>query len=99
MTAAPILDAYHGTHVATPQAGAERVEWARAADRVARVRVREVTCSCRWPIFELCAAGGLAFVRYVSLDDDGSISTLESPWGPAREAARLWTRILNGRAR
>ncbi|TMR94589.1 hypothetical protein EJK15_33000 [Nonomuraea basaltis] len=86
----------HGLHVAAPP-DAERVAWVQSAGRVPRVRVRDYTCMCRAPFFELCAAGGLSFVRRISDESDAAI-IVESPWTLAPAAERLWLRISNGTA-
>jgi hypothetical protein len=53
---------------------------------------------CRAPFFELCAAGGLSFIRRISDESDTAI-VVDSPWMLARAAERLWLRILTGNAR
>lgn len=95
MTGSRILPSYHGPHVPPAQACAERVDWRRSLPRTAWIRVREHTCACRYPIFELCTAGGLWFVRRLS---KGTPLIVESPWESARTAQELWVRILSGQA-
>jgi hypothetical protein len=51
----------------------------------------------RSPIYELCAAGGLGFVRRST--SETPTSTNESAWLPVRAAEDLWWRILSGQAR
>jgi hypothetical protein len=54
-------------------------------------------CACRAPFFELCATGGLSFVRRIS-DHSNAAIIVESPWTRARAAESLWLRIVNGSA-
>ncbi len=83
--------------MAAVQAHAEPVEWERSLPRTNRVRVRRHTCVCESPIYELCAAGGLGFVRRVT--GESPVATDESAWLSFRAAEDLWWRILRGKAR
>lgn len=96
MVTSTFLADYHGLHVAAPCAQVEPVDWEPSRPRADRVRVREHTCSCRRPVFELCAAGGLWFVRRLS---DDTSAVMESAWLSVRAAEELWSRILRGQAR
>lgn len=58
------------------------------------IRVRDHTCSCRFPTYELCTAAGLSFVRRTINDN----TIMESPWLPSRDTQELWQRILRGQA-
>lgn len=87
---------YHGLHAITTQDHAEPVDWAPSVKRTDRIRVREHTCICRSPIFELCTAGGLWFVRRLTDEDEAAV---ESARVSARVARDLWDRILSGQAR
>lgn len=87
---------YHGPHATAAQDHADPVDWEPSVKRTDRIRVREHTCTCRSPIFELCTAGGLSFVRRLTDDDT---ATVESSRVSARVARDLWERILNGQAR
>ena len=83
--------------MAAAQARTELVEWEPSLPRTDRVRVRAHTCVCDSPIYELCAAGGLGFVRRST--GETVTSTDESAWLPVRAAEDLWWRILSGQAR
>ena len=91
------FDDYHGLHVAAPQAQLESVLWEPSLPRAHRVRVREHTCICQSPQFELCTAGGLWFVRRTSAG--ASTGIVESAWVSASAANELWGRLLSGQAR
>ncbi|MET8007645.1 hypothetical protein [Nonomuraea glycinis] len=88
---------YRGLHVAAARIRAELVAWEPAIPRAHRVRVRAHTCVCRSPIFELCMAGGLWFVRRITGESPAVIE--ESAWVSARACEGLWWRILRGQAR
>ncbi|GII80720.1 hypothetical protein Sru01_57020 [Sphaerisporangium rufum] len=51
-------------HVKRPQPGQQRVDWFEVTD-AAHVRVWAWTCPCRAVYFELCKAGGSAFIRRI----------------------------------
>ncbi|GGP18422.1 hypothetical protein GCM10012278_90540 [Nonomuraea glycinis] len=85
---------FHGTHAAGPRQPSQLVEWSPPAPRTDRIRVRDHTCSCRFPTYELCTAAGLSFVRRTTSDK----TITESPWLPSREAQQLWQKILHGQA-
>ncbi len=80
--------------MAAAQPQAEPVEWEPSLPRTNRVRVRAHTCVCESPIYELCAAGGLGFVRRSTGEPP-----VESARLPFRAAEDLWWRILSGQAR
>lgn len=84
-------------HAAVAQVQAESVEWEPSVPRAHRVRVRAHTCVCESPIFELCAAGGLWFIRRLTGEPPAVID--ESLWMSARAGEDLWLRILRGQAR
>ncbi|GAA4092339.1 hypothetical protein HNR30_006843 [Nonomuraea soli] len=89
---------YHGLHIAAPAKDHDRVEWFPSVPRVDRVRVRDHTCCvCDEVVFELCTAGGLWFVRRLTVS--APVSVVESEWQSAREAVELWRRLLRGQAR
>ncbi|GAA2846712.1 hypothetical protein GCM10010517_03490 [Streptosporangium fragile] len=87
---------YHSIHVAPVQEEHIVVAWRPAGRRADRVRVREHTCWCRKPSYELCTASGLAFIRR-SCRDGGLLH--ESDWLRVRDAEQLWLWIISGRAR
>jgi hypothetical protein len=87
---------YHGLHVAASKAQAVRVEWTPSLPRADRLRVREHTCVCKYPMFELCTAAGLWFIRRIATEDTEGI--VESVWMCARAAQDLWLQIMTGQA-
>ncbi|MFI7125713.1 hypothetical protein ACIBQ1_08465 [Nonomuraea sp. NPDC050153] len=87
---------YHGLHVAARQAQAVRVDWTRSLPRADRLRIREHTCACTYPMFELCTAAGLWFIRRLTDEAPGVI--MESAWVSARAARDLWLQIVTGQA-
>ncbi|GAA2847775.1 hypothetical protein [Nonomuraea rubra] len=97
MSAPPSHFEYHGDHPARPHDRALRVRWQKSEDRCAKVRVREHTCMCLRPAYELCTAGGLWFVRRFTGKDLEIV--VESAWMSARAARTLWMRIMTGQAR
>jgi hypothetical protein len=88
---------HHSRHVAMPQDDALQVAWEKVVRRCDRIRVQEHTCMCKRPVYELCAAGGLSFIRRLS--GNGLRSVVQSEWMPARAAHELWMQILSGYAR
>jgi hypothetical protein len=89
----------HGIHVLMPRPDCRRLEWVPqySAGRYATVRVRAQTCtaeSCTRTVYELCHAGGQAFIRRRS-----RVSVRETPPMPIGEARRAWEDLLYGRAR
>ncbi|MFB4285062.1 hypothetical protein ACBJ59_58035 [Nonomuraea sp. MTCD27] len=88
---------YHSLHVAAPFAQSARVDWARPLSPTERVRVREHSCVCTYPMFEFCTLGGLWFVRQLISEDPKEI--WESPRIRARPARELWLQIMTGQAR
>jgi hypothetical protein len=97
MTCPRSRDDCGGLHVAAAHIQAELLEWEPPIPRVNRIRVRTHTCVCQSPIFELCAAGGLCFVRRITGESPAVIE--ESAWLSARAGEKLWWRILRGQAR
>lgn len=87
----------HGLHVEIAQVGTVQVEWFLSQQRADRLRVREHTCACTYPMFELCTAAGLWFVRRL-MDEDAQVGE-ETAWMSGRAARDLWRQILTGQAR
>ncbi|MGW6496840.1 hypothetical protein [Nonomuraea angiospora] len=87
---------YHGLHVPALHAEAVRVDWAQSLRRTDLLRVREHTCMCTYPRFELCTAAGLWFVRKFTAEHPAKVR--ESTWMQARAARELWSQILAGQA-
>lgn len=88
---------FHSDHPARPHKRALRVDWQQSQDRCPQVRVREHTCMCLRPVYELCTAGGLWFMRRYT--GENLEIMVESPWTPAGPARALWMRVLTGQAR
>lgn len=88
---------YHGPHAARPDEQAIQVQWMRPVCRADRLRIREHTCICTYPMYEFCTAAGLWFVRRHLIE--GHVSIRESSWMSARAARELWIQILRGQAR
>ncbi|MEU7746967.1 hypothetical protein [Nonomuraea sp. NPDC049158] len=95
---ADAVTSYHGPHAASQQPGAQVVTWLNPDPFAERVRVVRHTCECRARIYELCAAGGLVWVR---VTDRLGRSTVvkETHRFRTREAEELWLKILLGQAR
>lgn len=88
---------HHSHHLAVPQENVLQVAWQDVVRRCDRIRVHEHTCSCMPPMYELCAAGGLSFIRRLSWD--GRPRVVQTEWMSARAARQLWMQILTGYAR
>jgi hypothetical protein len=88
---------YHGDHPDRPHEQAMRVRWQKSQNRCPQVRVREHTCICLCPMYELCTAGGLWFVRRFTGKDLEIV--VESAWMSAQAARTLWMQIMTGQAR
>lgn len=87
----------HGIHV--PRAwGATEVEWLGEPRRFDRVRVSAHTCWCKATMYELCHAGGLAFVRR-TLQREPHLVVSDSHPMLSREADDLWQMIITGEAK
>ena len=92
------LDDFHSTHPAPPRPDALPVSWSSPLPHSSGIRVRDYTCECRSLVFELCVAGGLAFIRRY----DRSVSPgviVESPRERAHNTELLWWQLIAGKAR
>lgn len=89
-----VIAEFHGVHAAPRQDGYVPIEWAHANDRSVRIRVRDHTCACSDPSYELCQSGGLLFIRRTTRQRVVS----ESPWLVTEQGLRLWQMLLTGRA-
>lgn len=69
------------------------IEWSVALPRAERIRVRAFTNGPGDVWYELCAAGGLMFVRRFTRRGGRTI-VHESTWTQAREAHELWASIV-----
>ena len=72
------------------------MDWRSSRPRADRVRIREHTCACVYPVYELCTAAGLSFVRRT--DDEKGEHVVESHWTSANAARVLWMKIVTGQA-
>ncbi len=86
-------------HVAPEQPGRVAVRWMRETGRTVRARVVAHTCDHCSPLaYELCASGGLLFVRRT--DRSGNKPEIrETERLPDARARRMWLDLLLGRAR
>ncbi|MEU8271290.1 hypothetical protein AB0B89_29540 [Sphaerisporangium sp. NPDC049002] len=84
-------------HLPLPQSGCERLTWLPPVDAT-RVRVVAWTCDCRAVFFELCEAGGMAFVRR-TVQRNKRPEITETHRMRVRHAWDLWTSLLSGMAR
>ena len=66
--------------------------------RFPRARIIKHSCRCSEPAYELCAGGGLAWVRATEWTASGVIVRESHPTGYAA-AEELWLKIMDGRAR
>ncbi|MBP2702807.1 hypothetical protein JOL79_03190 [Microbispora sp. RL4-1S] len=93
----PLPAPYHGLHVASLQMEHIKIRWLAPAGRSDRVRVRRHTCECMPVIYELCAAGGLLFVRRT----DRSARKFEIAETDRLVTARMepvWYKLITGMA-
>ncbi|GGO12044.1 hypothetical protein GCM10010116_24190 [Microbispora rosea subsp. aerata] len=88
-----------GLHVAPEQPGCVAVRWMRETRRSVRARVVAHTCDHCSPLaYELCASGGLLFVRRTDRSGDRP-EIRETERLPDARARRMWLDLLLGRAR
>lgn len=81
-------------HVPLPALDCVSLHWSEP--RVdERLRVNAWTCHDSWPIYELCAAGGLWFIRRTS----ASGTAMESARWHRRRAEAMWSALLRGYVR
>ncbi|GHE30251.1 hypothetical protein GCM10017673_36140 [Streptosporangium violaceochromogenes] len=86
------------THVAMAQRGHMRLVWHEPYQGVGRLRVVAWTCDCRATLYELCHAGGQAFIRR-TLQLDGDRRVHETYRWPVCQAGEVWRALLSGEAR
>ncbi|MEU9887067.1 hypothetical protein [Sphaerisporangium sp. NPDC051011] len=84
-------------HLPIPQTGCQRLVWLPPGDS-SRVRVLAWTCDCRSVFFELCHAGGMAFIRRTVQKRKAPEVTETHRMGVA-EGRQVWQAILVGMAR
>ncbi|MBG0819310.1 hypothetical protein HS048_00835 [Planomonospora sp. ID91781] len=88
--------AYHSIHVAPPLASHEKLTWRAPLPRTDRVRIRQHTCMCRDQVYELCASGGLMFIRRTT-KRAGRIIVHETERWLSKRAEEVWLLLLTGR--
>ncbi|MEV4221154.1 hypothetical protein [Nonomuraea sp. NPDC049725] len=86
-------DDEHGRHVPAGRAEELSIVWTPEAVRPSPVRVRDYSCPCQVPYYELCQAEGVRFIRMVHVNGDESIVD-ESPRDRAPKVDELWARLL-----
>lgn len=86
-------DDEHGRHVPAGRAEELSIVWTPEAVRPSPVRVRDYSCPCQVPYYELCQAEGVRFIRRVHVNGDESIVD-ESPRDRAPKVDELWARLL-----
>lgn len=86
------VEDFHSAHPEPLKDGHTRI-------RAASIRVRSHTCDCTPTPYELCEAAGLAFIRRTVRSSAGTHVSGDSPWLRRAEADKLWTALLEGRAR
>jgi hypothetical protein len=92
---------YHGTHLARVRSGHLRLRWIPYAKRFDRVRVIEHTCGmdpCNRQTYELCHAGGLAFIRRTVRDASG-VTVTETDTMSFDRGDEIWQMLVSGKAR
>lgn len=85
----------HGLHVAPLQRDHHKLDWDLERDRSERVRVRAHTCECKTVVYELCAGGGLMFVRR-QYRAGGETVVYETDRWITSHAEQVWQRLLLG---
>jgi hypothetical protein len=85
-------------HLPPMQSGCTSLTWF-GEQRFARFRMVAWTChEHRETWYELCLAGGLAFIRRLSGDPMKPMVALTHPWRES-EARAVWVALLSGRVR
>lgn len=94
-----ILPPYpHRAHIETPCDGYTPLTWIHPGrSNQSRVRVRDYSCGCGYSnvVYELCASGGLMFIRRsIGLND-----VRETERWPTSHAEVMWRYLFAGRIR
>ncbi|GAA3132954.1 hypothetical protein GCM10017600_44660 [Streptosporangium carneum] len=89
--------AYHSTHVGPLVTDYEELTWRVPVARSDRVRVREHTCICQVQSYELCASGGLLFIRRTTVKSGKAVVHETDRW-LSKQARGTWLLLLAGRA-
>jgi hypothetical protein len=84
---------YHGRHVPDGGDAPVVIQWSPAVSRGGRVRVQDYTCECRRVVYELCSAGGVAFIRRRRMVYGKSISD-EFTTGLSSKVREIWEQML-----
>ncbi|MEV4176097.1 hypothetical protein [Nonomuraea sp. NPDC049709] len=92
----PDDDRYHSAHVPRPRPGFTRLRWERLREGSA-ARIRDYTCDCQNPYYELCSAGGQYFIRRTWLRN-GTVQVHETARGRVAKAMEVWSKLLSGEA-
>jgi hypothetical protein len=92
------LDECLSPHVSMMRRDCERLRWNVVNSGRHRVRVVVWTCSCRATVYELCTAGGRAFIRRTVQAEPRAV-VCETAWGSPEEAWENWAALLSGRVR
>ncbi|WP_157248842.1 hypothetical protein [Nonomuraea typhae] len=92
------LDECLSPHVTAVRRGSGRLRW-NVVDPYGRpVRVIEWTCACRATVYELCLAGGRAFIRR-TVQGEPVAKTHETDWASLRQTREIWGALLAGYVR
>ncbi len=88
-----------GLHAAPARDGHTPIRWLPETGRSVRVRIITHTCDqCFRESYELCAAGGLMFIRRVTRGPSG-LKVRESERLVSSQAYPVWLSLLRGQAR
>jgi hypothetical protein len=85
-------------HVSVMRRDCGRLRWYAVNSGRFRVRVVVWTCPCRATVYELCEAGGRAFIRR-TVQAEPVATACETAWEPPWEAWENWAALLSGRVR
>ncbi|MFI6294939.1 hypothetical protein ACIBEJ_25340 [Nonomuraea sp. NPDC050790] len=92
------LDECLSPHVAAKQRGSGRLRWYALDPYGRRVRVADWTCACQATVYELCLAGGRAFIRR-TVQGEPVARMHETDWGSLGETRETWAALLAGYVR
>lgn len=92
------MEDFHSAHPEPPQDGCIRIDWTKSVGRSTVFRVRSYTCPCLPTSYELGSSGGHMHIRRTERTAKGE-RVSESPWMAAAVAGKVWTALLEGRAR
>ncbi len=92
------LDECLSPHVAAMRRGSGRLRWYAVDPYARRVRVVDWTCACRATVYELCVAGGRAFVRR-TVQGEPVAQVHETDWASLGQTREIWGALLAGYVR